>query len=151
MKRVTEAVIQRCPVCLAGHVVVWVAVFLFLGFGLGCVQRTVTVTSEPAGALVWLNDREVGRTPVTVPFTFYGMYDVRLERDGYEPLWTSQKAEAPWWETPPVDLFAEATDGRVELEWHFELEPARATDDAAVDALVDEARALRSRLDVDTP
>ncbi len=109
----------------------------------GCVQRTVTVTSEPTGALVWLNDREVGRTPVTVPFTFYGTYDVRLERDGYEPLWTSQEAKAPWWETPPIDLFAEATDADVELAWHFELEPAQATDDESVDALLEHATQMR--------
>ena len=33
----------------------------------GCVQRTITVNSDPQGALVYLNDIEIGRTPVTVP------------------------------------------------------------------------------------
>ncbi|MFB3120043.1 MAG: PEGA domain-containing protein [Stenotrophomonas maltophilia] len=40
------------------------------------------ITSEPPGALVWLNDREIGRTPVDVDFEFYGRYDVRLHLPG---------------------------------------------------------------------
>jgi hypothetical protein len=57
----------------------------------GCVERTISITSEPRGALVYLNDEEVGRTPVSVPFTYYGVYDVRLER---EPEWASVEAAA---------------------------------------------------------
>jgi hypothetical protein len=52
----------------------------------GCVERTITINSEPQGALVYLNDEEVGRTPVSVPFLYYGTYDVRLE---HEPEWMS--------------------------------------------------------------
>ena len=38
----------------------------------GCVDRTISITSTPSGALVYLNDEEVGRTPLVTPFTFYG-------------------------------------------------------------------------------
>lgn len=114
--------------------------------GVGCVERTITVTSEPAGALVHLNDEPIGRTPVQVPFTFYGVYDVRLEAEGHEPLWTAREADAPWWETPPIDLFAEATGAKVQLDWHFELPPAQPTDDTAVDRLLDHARQMRARV-----
>lgn len=114
----------------------------------GCVQRTISITSEPAGALVFLNDEEVGRTPVTVPFTFYGVYDVRMEAEGYHPLWTKHKAKAPWWETPGIDLFAEMVpDKQAELYWHFTMEeqpPAEAVD---ADLLLDHARQLRSATD----
>ncbi|MCC5829414.1 MAG: PEGA domain-containing protein [Phycisphaeraceae bacterium] len=48
----------------------------------GCVRRTITITSEPSGALVHLNDQEVGRTPLTIGFTHYGVYDVRLTHEG---------------------------------------------------------------------
>lgn len=89
----------------------------------GCVERTITITSEPAGALVYLNDEEVGRTPVVVPFTFYGKYDVRLQRQGYSPMWTQGNAEAPWWEFPGPDLIAELTSQKVNLNWHYKLEP----------------------------
>lgn len=47
----------------------------------GCVQRTISITSSPSAALVMLNDEEIGRTPVSVPYRFYGVYDVRIERD----------------------------------------------------------------------
>ena len=54
----------------------------------GCVERFITVTSKPAGAIVWLNDEEVGVTPVTVPFTWYGEYGVVLRKEGYQTLKT---------------------------------------------------------------
>lgn len=111
----------------------------------GCVERTVKITSEPEGALVYLNDEEVGRTPVTVPFTFYGTYDVRLEREGYKPLWTEQRAAAPWWEAPGPDLFAEAVPhNKVELKWHFQMEPQPP---ANADDVINRARQLRATLE----
>lgn len=115
----------------------------------GCqgTQRTLQIDSEPSGALVWLNDREVGRTPLAVPFTFYGTYDVRLEAEGHEPLWTTQEASPPWWEHPPLDLIGEALDGEVELSWHFVLPEAKPTDDNATDRLIDHAKQLRATLD----
>lgn len=109
----------------------------------GCIQRTVTINSDPEGALVHLNDIEVGRTPVTVPFTFYGNYDVRLERDGYQTLSTSHEAAAPWWENPGPDLVAEALPGNhdVHLQWHFDLKPNQPVDESH---LVDHAKQLRA-------
>lgn len=91
----------------------------------GCVQRTISITSEPDGALVWLNDREVGRTPLEVGFVHYGVYDVRLEREGYETLLTSGDAKTPWWETVGIDLFAEMlpADLHSRVEWHYVLRP----------------------------
>jgi len=89
----------------------------------GCIERTIHITSDPQGALVHLNDEEVGRTPLTVPFTFYGIYDVSLQLDGYQTLWTQHKAKAPWWETPGPDLIAEAIPGlKSKQHWHFQLQ-----------------------------
>ncbi len=117
-----------------------VALLLALLAG-GCVERTVSITSEPPGAVVWLNDEEVGRTPVVVPFTFHGVYDVRLEREGHRPLWTKAKTNEHWWELPGPDLVAEAIpDGKSETKWHFTLEPDTGVDP---DALVDRAKQLR--------
>lgn len=110
----------------------------------GCVQRTIKIDSTPQGALVHLNDQEVGRTPLSVPFKFYGVYDVRLELDGYEPLWTKEKAKAPWWEAPGPDLFAEAlSDAHIIEDWHYDLKPKAAVDDAAV---VKRAEELKSQV-----
>ncbi|BAM02904.1 PEGA domain-containing protein [Phycisphaera mikurensis] len=112
----------------------------------GCgTDRFVTIQSEPSGALVHLNDQEVGRTPVTVPFTYYGVYDVRLRADGFEPLWTEHRAVAPFWEFPPLDLIGEAVGADVDLHWSFALEPSPDAGDASTDALLGRARALRQR------
>lgn len=73
----------------------------------GCVERTVTINTEPAGATVILNDQEVGQSPVKVPFTWYGDYDIILRKPGYETIQTNRKIKAPWYQTPFIDLFAE--------------------------------------------
>ncbi|MFG0330594.1 MAG: PEGA domain-containing protein [Phycisphaerales bacterium] len=118
-----------------------------LAFGAltGCVERTISITSEPEGALVYLNDREIGRTPVEVEFLYYGTYDIRLVKDGYEPFVGAAKAEIPLYDQPGIDLVAEALPINFEkrVEWHFELEPAAAE----IDPMIDRARDLRSRLD----
>lgn len=106
-------------------------------------RRTITVTSEPTGALVHLNDTEVGRTPVTVPFKFYGTYDVQLEKRGYETLWTRAQAQAPFYEYPGPDLVAEAVGTRTEIAWHFELQPLDLNDPALPDHVVRRAVEMR--------
>jgi PEGA domain-containing protein len=90
----------------------------------GCIQRRIRVTSEPPGAIVWLNDTEIGRTPTEAEFTFYGSYDVRLELDGYEPIHQAQYTRAPFHEYPGPDLIAEALPFKFDtlIEWHFDLE-----------------------------
>jgi len=91
----------------------------------GCLERTVTITSNPPGALVMLNDVEVGRTPVTTGFTYYGDYDVRLRLEGYEPLVTHRETATPFYEYAPFDLLGTAWPGRIQtkLVWNFDLTP----------------------------
>jgi len=108
----------------------------------GCVERTISITSRPTGALVHLNDEEVGRTPLKVPFTFYGVYDVRLEQAGYQPLLTTAEAKAPWWEAPGPDLLAELLPhNSVNIVWNFEMQPKGEPDD---EALIERARQMRA-------
>ena len=125
--------------CRTGCAAVLIALGLVAG---GCVRRTITITTEPPGALLWLNDREVGRTPVEVDFEHYGTYDVRLERPGYEPMMTSGRANAPWWDTVGLDFFAELTPGTLtsHVEWHYVMEPI----DDDREALLDRATQLRA-------
>jgi len=127
---------QRCSVLLA-------VMAMALG-AMGCVQRTISVTSDPPGALVYLNDEEVGRTPLSVPFTYYGHYNVRLEQDGYQPLAEVRKAKAPWWEAPGPDLLAEMIpNNRVEIGWHFNMQLMPAVHS---DRVVDRASQMRALL-----
>jgi hypothetical protein len=129
---------RRCPPPLS------CAACLALAAASGCVQRTISITSDTAGALVWLNDREVGRTPLEVGFLYYGEYDVRLEREGFEPFLGSGDAKAPWWETAGIDLFAELMPVPLEsrVRWHYALQPVN--DDP--DALLGRARELRDAI-----
>ncbi|MBX3322509.1 MAG: PEGA domain-containing protein [Phycisphaeraceae bacterium] len=116
----------------------------------GCIQRRIVVTSDPPGAIVWLNDTEIGRTPAETAFTYYGRYDVRLELPGYQSLHTSRRTRAPFHEYPGPDLVATVIPHRFStvIEWHFELEPFP---ESVVDAaefergVIDRARALRAQ------
>jgi hypothetical protein len=115
----------------------------------GCMQRTIHISSEPSGAQVYLNDVEVGRTPVEVGFTYFGTYDVRLRKDGFEPLVTSAKTDAPMHEWPGFDLIAMAWPQGTEtnIRWHFLLEPS----DLDEDALLERARGFRQDFSGDSP
>ncbi|MEQ9453725.1 MAG: PEGA domain-containing protein [Phycisphaeraceae bacterium] len=118
----------------------------------GCARRTLLITSEPAGALVHLNDQEIGRTPIQLPFTYYGVYDVRLENEDSKPLWTTGKADPPWWAYPGPDFFAEFIPGLHDrIEWHYTLDPAPNPADENIDAVNDRARQMRANLDRPMP
>jgi hypothetical protein len=74
---------------------------------------------------VWVNDREVGRTPVELDFLYYGAYDVRIEHETCESIMTSRRIDAPWWDAPFIDIAAEALPVQMLSTpvWHFELSP----------------------------
>jgi hypothetical protein len=87
--------------------------FIFLGiclfFSSGCVERRMTIRSNPPGALVYVDDYEnpVGMTPVSTNFTYYGTRKIRLVKDGYETLTVMQPIRPPWYEITPLDFVAE--------------------------------------------
>jgi hypothetical protein len=115
--------------------IVFVCVFMQ-----GCVKRTISITSSPSGALIWVNDREVGRTPVDVEFLYYGEYDVRVEKDGQEPVMTTRWASSPSLDIPIIDVLAEASsDEDIVIRWHFDLEDRN--DDP--DLLLERAKTIR--------
>jgi len=73
----------------------------------GCIERTVSINTEPQGATVFLNDEEVGKTPLKVPFTWYGDYDIVIRKPGYQTIRTNHNIRTPWYETPGIDVFTE--------------------------------------------
>lgn len=94
----------------------------------GCVERKLTINTEPQGALVMLNDEEIGASPVTTPFEWYGDYWVRISKEGYESLNTHRSLKGPWYDKFPFDFFAQiiSPDRIVDsYEWTFELEPKK--------------------------
>ena len=98
----------------------------------GCVQRIISIDSNPPGALVTLNDLEVGRTPMTKEFLWYGDYDVVLRLHGYETLKTHAPVPAPWWQFIPLDLFTEVLPVKDVHHFTFTLHPARPQPPQAV-------------------
>jgi PEGA domain-containing protein len=84
----------------------FISCLLFLGAA-GCIERTVSINTEPVGATVLLNDEEVGKSPVRVPFTWYGDYDIVIRKPGYQTLKTNHNIKTPWYELPGIDLFTE--------------------------------------------
>ncbi len=112
----------------------------------GCVERELTITSEPSGALVYLSEVEVGRTPLTVPFTWYGDYEVILRREGYETLKTHTEIDAPLYDTFPIDFVSQALvpwTYHYRVSRHFELSPQTPIPD---DVLIQNALELRESL-----
>jgi len=126
----------------------------------GCIDRTLTIASEPPGALVYINDVEVGRTskeyPLKVPFTWYGEYDIRMRLERNEGtvdaplikryyLHTSRKASAPWHQWLGVDLVTELSplEFKDEKIWAFVLHPVV---DPPGEDLVTRAKDLKARL-----
>lgn len=73
----------------------------------GCVQRRMTIRSNPPGALVYVDDYQLGTTPVSHDFVYYGTRKIRLVKDGYETLTVRQPFPVPWYEIFPLDFVTE--------------------------------------------
>lgn len=122
-----------------------VLVFVVLFSG-GCVERQLTINTEPQGALVSLNDEEIGLSPVSVSFSWYGDYNVRASKEGYETLKTHRELKGPWYDKFPFDFFAQILNPKRIVdtyEWTFDLserqKPSR-------DELIGDAEKLQKQL-----
>jgi hypothetical protein len=73
----------------------------------GCVRRRLAVRSNPPGALVFVDNQQIGTTPCSVDFTYYGTREIRLVKPGYETLTVNQPIPTPWYEIPPIDFVSE--------------------------------------------
>lgn len=83
----------------------------FIAFGLifssGCIKRNLYIVSDPPGATVYFNEREVGETPLDYDFIWYATHKVRLEKEGYEPLEVLETIKTPPYLWVPLDFFLE--------------------------------------------
>ncbi len=99
--------VSKSPHCLCtrqGWILAAVALSLTAA---GCVQRRMTIRSEPPGALVYVDNVEIGVTPISTNFLYYGTREIRLVKDGYETMTVLQPVPAPWYQIPPLDFFSE--------------------------------------------
>lgn len=114
--------------------------------GSGCVHRRITIDSVPSRALVVVDGEEIGTTPASVDFTYYGTREIKLIKDGFETLTLDQPVPAPWYQIPPFDFFSDNfAMGRISDRRNFvyQLQP-RVTGQAETQGLLDRAESLRS-------
>jgi hypothetical protein len=111
----------------------------------GCVERRYTIRTNPPGALAVVNGEEIGPTPVSRSFTYYGDREVTLMLDGYETQKVIQPIRAPWWDNLLTEFFSENLipyTFRDEREFSYQMAPSSVP---AVNDLVDRAQGLRTQ------
>lgn len=122
------------------------AILLFALFTGGCVERQLTINTQPQGALVTLNDEEIGNSPVTVSFNWYGDYAVRLSKEGFETLNTHRKLKGPRHDKFPFDFFAQILSSKRivdSYQWTFELAEKKPVN---TKQLIEKAIEMKSQL-----
>lgn len=105
----------------------------------GCVERRIYLRSDPPGADVYIDGEYIGRTrpdshvdgPLYANFIFYGTREYTFRKPGYETVSGRIELEAPWYEYPPIDFFAEVLTPWYIIDEHgimLEMEKARPAD-----------------------
>jgi hypothetical protein len=103
-----------------------IALALLVAMLAGCVQRRFTIRSNPPGAQVYVDDYEIGTTPCSHSFIYYGTRKIRLVKDGYETLTIYQPMPTPWYQYPGIDFFSENIwphEIRDERSFNYEMSP----------------------------
>lgn len=96
--------------CVAAVIAVFVSIP-------GCTARSITITTNPPGADVFVNRRLIGKSPVRVGFTHYGVYLVEIRKEKFETLSREECINPPLYSYEPVSLVSD------------NLIPARLNDD----------------------
>jgi len=92
----------------------------------GCLHRSLTIRTEPPGALVYVNDQLKGESPVTYDFQWYGWHRFSIRKDGYERLDDNRLLRCPPSLWIPFDLAMELMPFPVrdQRTWSYTLTPA---------------------------
>ena len=111
----------------------------------GCVHRRLTINSSPQGALVRVDGKDVGYTPASLDYTWYGTREVQLLKDGYETQTRLVRLRTPWYQVFPLDFLSDNFAGRYirdHRRFDFRLQPKTIDDSADV---MQRGRSLRSQ------
>jgi len=109
----------------------------------GCVRRRMTLMSNPPGAAVYRDGKEIGRTPVSTNFTHYGKQEFRVVKPGYETKTELIAVRAPWYQWVGLDFVAEVllpgklTDHKY---YEFDLQPEKVVPGSETAARAEEFR-----------
>lgn len=122
------------------------ALIITVGGAAGCVERVMKIRTAPEGALVLINDEEVGVTPTECSFVWYGDYDIVIRKAGYRTLKTHYRVNPPWHQAPPFDLFAENLyPGRIRDEHQLPTYELQRDEPPTVEETVKSATEMRER------
>ncbi len=94
------------------HRLGWLLALATLSALTGCVERRMVIIADPypaaAGAIVYdEKNQPLSGSPADKPFTYYGKYNFRIVKDGFETLDVEQRVRAPWYELPGLDFISE--------------------------------------------
>lgn len=110
----------------------------------GCVHRRATIHTDPPGALISVGNRDIGYSPASFDFTWYGTEEVTIRKDGYEMETRYIKLRRPWYQVPPLDFITDnllpfRTQDR--QDFSFQLRPRQVVPGSE---LLERGNALRS-------
>ena len=129
---------RRAPLARAA------VLLLLVGILSGCVTRRLFLVSDPPGATVILDGKEVGRTPYQEDFISYGVRRLELEMPGYARRVELLDVDNPWWQAFPIDIVTDLL-----LPWTIEDDRTFSFRMLAVDPEAsswDDARAAYERM-----
>lgn len=110
----------------------------------GCVERRYTIRTDPPGAIVVVNGEEIGPSPASRNFYFYGDREITMILDGHQTKTVIQPIKAPWWDNYLTEFFTENLVPwtiRDERTFRYPMTPAVSPPE---DVLRDRAEMLRS-------
>ena len=125
--------------------------------GCNSVQRRLTVRSDPPGALVQVDGEQLGTTPRSVDFTYYGTYEIQLSKPadefsefGYDTLTLQQPVKPPLYQIFPFEFFADnflpfRVTNRHDFVYRMQPRERRLDEEAP---LLDRAQGFRSQAQV---
>jgi hypothetical protein len=99
----------------AGHALrgIFLAAMVLLCLGsTGCVRRRMTIRSYPPGAQVFVDDQEIGTTPCSSAFVYYGTRKIMLVKEGYKTETLYHQFTVPWYQYVPLDFINENLNPR---------------------------------------
>jgi hypothetical protein len=103
----------------------------------------MTIRTSPPGAQVFVDDQEIGTTPCSASYVYYGTRKITIMKDGFRTETIYQRFNPPWYEWPGLDFVSENL-------WPWEIRDERVADLALVpeeivpqQKLVERAQALR--------
>ena len=77
---------------------------------------------------MYIDDQEIGTSPVSTSFVYYGTRKIQVVKDGFETQTVMQRVKAPWYQIPGIDFVAEnlyPREIRDERIVEIEMEPQR--------------------------